>query len=609
MLKIELRKLSIFILSIAVVTMVVACQGSSSSSKSEPLVTPSGSGNVMGTYLFDVNPVAETVQITPVGSPVSSTPIPGDGTGVIPNIAVSTMHGRYVKPAYSLIQGIQPVSAQATAPLGTGALAYTAVGTTITWAAPGDAAGAPVNIGLSNGLVTLTSGGPSGTTLTIRVVRGCGTGDNTCLPAVNTNDATITISNANPSWNGSDTLSFDAKIAWNDPGFELNNVRLAVQQYTNGDVKLMNYSQCTGVAWSSCGGTPAAMTYVADALTDGPMTYRNCNTAGLCTTNSFHTSIAQGCGSVVGHWTLSEGTGAAYRFWAYLYGDKKPVGDLASDPRYRDDMGSIYLRPRKLTLGAYPAPGAVSNSMAPGEWFYVHYYVDASGNSRPIPYDGSLNGMKSIEDTGNMAAYQGGTNSTATYWFIDGMLMMTLRFDPALLEIMSKGTNPYDPPSNNSVNKLTTAKGTTLRAVTGSAQLGWNILNQWAALANASNRMGMIRMDTGVFSSTYPVPGNGSRGVVGASWDAGWFAMHAKTGVTGSGYIRPEYSPATAIMGRNTLGNAASPGGVGQKMERTGIDATSWPNWCWMDLIPNYLTCGATHNGFYNADRTYVCIQ
>jgi len=624
MLKFELRKLAIFTLSIAVVTMVAACSGSSSSSsKSEPLVNPTA--NYLGAYQFAVDPAAESVQITPVGSPVSTTLIPGNGSGSINNITVSTMHGRNIwstftgltKTKFTNIRGVELVSASATTPLGTGTLAYT-TGTGLRWTAPGDAAGAAftpfttIGVGLVSPVITLTSGAPSATTIQVRIIRGCGTGNLPCM-TVTATDANIQITKADPNWNGTDTISFDAKIAWNDPNYELANVRLAVKQYTDNNIKLLNYSQCTGVNWSTCGGTPAAVTYVSDDSSEGAATYRVCNAAGTCSAGTYYEAILQDCGSVVGHWTLQGTGGAAYKFWAYLYGDKKAVGDITTDVRYDDNEPTIYIRTYKLGTNstAYPAEGAASKSMAAGEWFYVHYYVDGSGNNRPLPLTGDNNtDVGRIEDTGNLAQYAGGGNSTASYWFVDAVQMAAIHFDPAYLEIMSRGTNPYDPPSQYQNNKFATMRGTVLKTVTNSGTM-WAYEAAWTNLTGASstNRIGVVNIIGPSYSNaTFPYPGSGSRGFATVSGDHFRLTMHAKQGVQGGAFIRPRYDGTTIIQAKNTMGNPGAPAGVDWAVPRS-TQTPGWPNWCYGDMLPNYSTCSPLHMSFYNAERQYVCIN
>jgi len=86
MLKFELRKLTTAIMFLAVVGMLAACSGSSSTD--DTLTYPGD--NAMGTIRFDVDPAAATVTATPVGSPFTNNKLFGNGGGVIPNITITT---------------------------------------------------------------------------------------------------------------------------------------------------------------------------------------------------------------------------------------------------------------------------------------------------------------------------------------------------------------------------------------------------------------------------------------------------------------------------------------------------------------------------------------
>jgi len=86
MLKFELRKLTTAIMFLAVVGMLAACSGSSSTD--DALTYPGD--NAMGTIRFDVDPAGASVTATPVGSPFTNNTLLGTGAGVIPNITITT---------------------------------------------------------------------------------------------------------------------------------------------------------------------------------------------------------------------------------------------------------------------------------------------------------------------------------------------------------------------------------------------------------------------------------------------------------------------------------------------------------------------------------------
>lgn len=81
-----MRKLTTVIMFLAVVGMMAACSGSSST---DDTLTYPGS-NVMGTLRFDVDPSAASVQITPVASGYTTNTIPGDGSGTIAGITITS---------------------------------------------------------------------------------------------------------------------------------------------------------------------------------------------------------------------------------------------------------------------------------------------------------------------------------------------------------------------------------------------------------------------------------------------------------------------------------------------------------------------------------------
>jgi len=514
--KSEFRKLALVILSLAAVGMLAACSGSSSSTD-DALSHPGE--NYMGSLRFDVDPQAAKVNVTPTGSPWSSTKIPGDGSGNIPNVTISTVGA--------------------------------------------------------------------------------------------------------PNWNaGTGSITFNTKLYWNDPDRELNNVRIGINYSTRPAVVLSNSDKCVGpIGTCVAGSNDPAITYVSDDLAEGPVSYTFCNSVlpiPTCVDHGFST-IHQGCGSVTAKFVMTEAAGSPYSFWADLYGDAINVpADLTTDPRYDQYTASIYLRTYKLDPAdsSFPAENAATKMVKAGEWFYVHFYVDFSGNNQPVAFDPDLTeGPRHIEDTGNMAAkVNSGFPSTANYWTIGQIMPMTVRWDPAIIEVIGNDTPPtYSglPPTaaDSTVNFRTQgAAGTILKRrvdpQTPPLADGYNASNfAWTI----SNSLGMFKCITDkmapVSGSLPPSVGNGLDGFANIDWNVMYVPIKARNGLaSGSGtFIYPAFDSGESIMPFRTDGtpyNAGNWQGAVQVLK-----STSWPAWC--DLLPNNI-CDV---GQYNMERQYICIE
>jgi hypothetical protein len=263
--------------------------------------------------------------------------------------------------------------------------------------------------------------------------------------------------------------------------------------------------------------------------------------------------------------------------------------------------------------------------MYSGEWFYVHYYIDAPGNNRGVPWtDDEIEGPKIIEDTANLARYGGGTNSTANYWYLSDVVPMSIRYDPAIVEINATD-NVNDPPGNGTLTFFAAA-GTKLKVITAMPntnknQLGWNNDNGkggYTSSSTASNKMGAFLQISDYWSNSvpgpagsyYPWPGDGARGCCGStqvSWDYGRIALRAKTGlVAGQGSrITISFSSSTTIFSKLTENDPYGGGSVGHLSEN--MRGSTWPTWC--EILPGDNCPGVNAQTNYNSERTYICIQ
>lgn len=513
--KSEFRKLALVILSLAAVGMLAACSGSSSSTD-DALSHPGE--NYMGSLRFDVDPQAAKVNVSPTGSPWAVTTMPGDGSGNIPNVTISTV-------------------------------------------------GAPV-------------------------------------------------------WNDpAGSITFNTKLYWNDPNAELQNVRIGLNAITRPAVELSNSDKCIGsIGTCVASVNDPAITYVSDDLAEGPVSYTMCdaNLIPTCVDHSLNT-IHQGCGSVTAKFVMTEAAGSPYTFWADLYGDIVSVpADLTADSRYDQYTASIYLRTYKLnsTDSSFPAEGAATKMVAAGEWFYVHFYVDFSGNNQAVAFNPDLTeGPRHIEDTGNMAAAENsGMHSTANYWTIGQMLPMTVRWDPAVIEVIGNdpppGQNGAPPTATDATVNFRTqgATGTILRRRTDpqtpALADGYNAANfAWTI----SNTLGMFKCITDkmapVTSALPPPFGNGLDGFANIDWDVMYVSLKARNGLaSGSGtYIKPAFDSGESIMPFRTDGTPYNAGNW-QGAEQV-LKSTSWPNWC--ELLP----ANMCQVGQYNMERQYICIE
>ena len=412
----------------------------------------------------------------------------------------------------------------------------------------------------------------------------------------------ITITSSNAVFSGGNTMDFDATVKWSDASSELNNVRIGVNASTNLDVVLTNDDNVAcGGPWSGC--LPAndpAITYVADDPADGRL-------------DTETVAISQGCGAVTEHWTLFEGTGLGYKFWADLYGEPFAT-DLTADPRYDQYTASIYLRifnadPLDAT---YPVENVETNSVASGEWFYVHYYVDAPGNGQTTgvagsyPYADSTNNANHIEDTENIGRY--GVTVSANYWYVGKLMPWTVRWDPAVIEVNSNMAAEIGI-SGNGLAKFSTAGGTKLRVITD-----WDILNGWNNQVPAYttwNAVGLFKQITDVFAATYtpifyPHPGNGADGFANIEWDVGSIAVRALPALpadTGSS-IKVAFDSNTIVF---AYGTEATPYTTADDLGKDVLRSFNYPlTWC--ERIPGGV-CGGFFQGMYNNDREYICTQ
>lgn len=88
------RKYAVSTLCLLVVATLAACSGASSTD--EDLAFEQ---NLIGNVQIDVNPSAQSVTVTPVGSPWLNNPVTGgDGLGNIPNVTITTANIAYANP-------------------------------------------------------------------------------------------------------------------------------------------------------------------------------------------------------------------------------------------------------------------------------------------------------------------------------------------------------------------------------------------------------------------------------------------------------------------------------------------------------------------------------
>lgn len=439
----------------------------------------------------------------------------------------------------------------------------------------------------------------------------------------------VTITTSNVSWTDP-TLDFYVKLTWSDPAFDLWNARIQTNSTTNPAAKNLLDDRCTGgVDWGTClgGANPPAITFVSDVVAEGPESKNVCSPSAVCSTQ-YRNNLNAGCGQVNTHWQLNLTGGAGFKFWADLYGDKAPIDPL-QDPRYNEFTATQWMIPRKLTYATtnLPAEGLNSNSMAPNEWFYVHIYEDNPGNNQPFPYyyaEQDSNGANAaflapqhIEDTGNVAAYAGGVDSSANYWYVGKFNPYTIRFDNTVVEIPANDGGIA--PSLASW-KFCTAKGTRLSIINdpNGTTDGWNSQGISSLDAYAtSNNIGYIKClgntPSSLSASLYPNPcGNpangkscpaGSRdGLTNADIDYTYVPLHVKaTAVAGqTSFILPAFDSNTIMAAYSTEGSPYSGTDWGQTVARS----PTWPNWC--EQLPAGI-CWTT--GQYNLSRSYICVQ
>ena len=610
MLKFNLRKLATVIISVAVAGMMAACSGASNTDEAL-----SNEGSYMGTFRFDVNPQAQTedglVNVTEVGNPYSSHKINKYSSF----ISISTMpQGCFLanlqnNTAWAVVTGY---SRNCTLTGANGTLAYVNTNSSLSWWAPTDtAAGTAVTI--ANGGTYRLQSATLNNAMTVYITQ---------KPTANKSDANLNIQKARKWAGGTGTIDFNTKLEWTNPYnpyYELTNVRIGPRWSTDVNVKTTNSWHCTGT-WSSCwsASTDPSITFVSDNSAEGPVTRRQCNWSGGGCYVAKMTNISAGCGSFMAHWTLVDTAATGYTFWSDLYGDLH--SNAATAPEYFDPYTySMFLRVHKVgtNTSVYPAEGAESNTMAPGEWFYVHYYVDYPGNNSNYPFDSTFGqGEKHMEDTGNIAAWAGGTNSSANYWFT-GSITWSIRFDPAVVEINSINTN--DGPGNG-LNTFTTVKGTQMKVINDAQATpladGFDVTSP--IIGAQSNRAGFWYEQTTVFAAAkgfLPSPcGRRELGAAtcnatdgypdGVDLDLGYIALRIRTTApSGSGsYIHPAWDSNLYPTAFLTLGKPYDSGYW--QNDILAPRSAKWPAWC--SYTANGSSC---QTGNYNTDRTFVCVQ
>jgi hypothetical protein len=427
----------------------------------------------------------------------------------------------------------------------------------------------------------------------------------------------ITISTTNAVFTGGNTMDFDVTVAWNNLGSELRNVRIGATDSTDLGVSLVNGDKCGATAWSACpiSTNDSAITWVSDLDSDGPMTQTYCQPGPINCTVSNKRIIHAGCGQVKAHWKL-QNAGTGYTFWATLYGDSAQTGNLLADPYYDPFTASIYLRPKKLGAGtSLPPPGAESKQMAAGEWFYVQYYVDAPGNGSAFGFDPDLvNGPKHIEDTGNVAAWANGTNSTATYWYVGALNPASIRWDNTAVEANSN--TAIDPPTAGAA-KWNTAGGTKLQLMNDpNGTLDGHLATAAADLYLFVNTQGIWRaITTNMAYATgfYPNPcgdkavspnacnAGGRDGFANIDLNYAYIPLRMKVGTpSGKGsFIEQSMDSNSIVIAYKTDGSPFGGSHTAAAVPRS----TNWPNWCVVQ--PN----GGCFAGGYNWERSYVCVQ
>jgi hypothetical protein len=257
-----------------------------------------------------------------------------------------------------------------------------------------------------------------------------------------------------------------------------------------------------------------------------------------------------------------------------------------------------------------------SKQMLPGEWFYVQYYVDGSGNGSVFGFDADVvNGPKHIEDTGNVAAWANGTNSTATYWYVGALSPASIRWDNTIVE--SNSQNALDPPSNGST-KWTTAGGTKLNQLNDpNGTPDGHVPGAIGEIFNLSNIQGVWKdatLNFSNFTGFYPNPcgekatspnacnPGGRDGFANIDLNFVRIPFRMKTTATaGKGsFIEPAMDSNTIVIAYKTDGAPWSPGAhTAAAVPRSN----NWPNWC--VVLPN----SGCFAGGYNWERSYVCVQ
>jgi hypothetical protein len=315
------------------------------------------------------------------------------------------------------------------------------------------------------------------------------------------------------------------------------------------------------------------------------------------------------------HWTLTDTGLGSYTFWATLWGDPAALGDIDSDSRWNTDTATVYTR--VYHMGAGGAKGAAGTTMQPGEWFSVEISIDNPGGGRALPYYYSTTnpgeGIRRMEDTGNVAAWKNGSDWQANYWYMAYAEPWAVRYDPAVIQVNST-FGASDPPGTG--NSKFNAKSGTLLMIIYDDNLAADRMNQQASgVAVSSNSMGFFKHTTiqwPVASFFYPNPcgdfavnpvacNPGWDGYANADWIVGRMSLMAKWGASGLGSrIQPPYDTAFYLAAGSTLGSAYIGPDFYADVPRSG----SWPEWC--EQLPQQ---SCVPGGQYNLERTYICVQ